>query len=93
MKREPEASHPARPHQQEGRLILSSQEALSATNAGSKEGVMQSIGIKLNKQTKEALSEEGEKKSKGPKRGDRQRRSQRKSFKQKSGQRRKKFGR
>ena len=91
MKRESEASHPSRPHSQEGRLILSSQEALSATNAGSKEGVMQSIGLKLNKQTKEALAEEGNQKSKGPKRGDRQRRSQRKSFKQKGGQRRKKF--
>jgi len=93
MKRESEASHPSRPHSQEGRLILSSQEALSATNAGSKEGVMQSIGLKLNKQTKEALAEEGNQKSKGPKRGDRQRRSQRKSLKQKGGQRRKKFGR
>jgi len=93
MKRDSEASHPSRPNQQEGRLILSAQDALSATNADSKEGVMQSIGSKLNTQTKEALSEEGEKKSKGPKRGDRQRRSQRKSFKQKGGQRRKKFGR
>ena len=93
MKRDAEASHPSRPHQQEGRLVLSTQEALSATNSDSKEGVMQSIGSKLNIQTKESLSEEGEKKSKGPKRGDRQRRSQRKSFKQKGGQRRKKFGR
>ena len=93
MKREPEASHPSRPHSQEGRLILSSQDALSVTNAGSKEGVMQSIGLKLNKQTKEALVEEGNQQSKGHKRGDRQRRYQRKSFKQKGGQRKKKFGR
>ena len=93
MKRDAEASHPSRPHQQEGRLVLSTQEALSATNSDSKEGVMQSIGSKLNIPSKESLSEEGEKKSKGPKRGDRQRRSQRKSFKQKGGQRRKTFAR
>ena len=55
MKRDAEASHPSRPHQQEGRLVLSTQDALNATNAGSKEGVMQSIGLKLNKQTKDCL--------------------------------------
>ena len=93
MKRDAEASHPSRPHQQEGRLVLSTQDALNATNAGSKEGVMQSIGLKLNKQTKEARAEESQQKSKGPKRGDRQKRSQRKSFKQKGGQRKRKFGR
>ena len=93
MKRDAEASHPSRPHQQEGRLVLSTQDALNATNADSKEGVMQSIGLKLNKQTKEARAEESQQKSKGPKRGDRQKRSQRKSFKQKGGQRKRKFGR
>ena len=93
MKRDAEASHPSLPHQQEGRLVLSTQDALNATNAGSKEGVMQSIGLKLNKQTKEARAEESQQKSKGSKRGDRQKRSQRKSFKQKGGQRKRKFGR
>ena len=93
MKRDAEASHPSRPHQQEGRLVLSTQDALNATNAGSKEGVMQSIGLKLNKQTKEARAEKSQQKSKGPKRGDRQKQSQRKSFKQKGGQRKRKFGR
>ena len=93
MKRDAEASHPSRPHQQEGRLVLSTQDALNATNAGSKDGVMESIGLKLNKQTKEARVEESQQKSKGSKRGDRQKRSQRKSFKQKGGQRKRKFGR
>jgi len=93
MKREAEASHPSRPHQQEGRLVLSTKDALSATNADSKEGVMQSIGLRLRSQMKEAKKQDSKTQARGPSKGDRQRRSQRKSFKQKSGRRRKKFGR
>jgi len=93
MKRETDASHPSRPHLGEGRLILSTQDALSATGSDSKEGVMQSIGLRLHSQTKEAKEQEGKQQAKGPSKGDRQRRAQRKSFKQKGGQRRKKFGR
>lgn len=36
MKRDLEASHPSRPHSKEGRLILSTQEAISVTRAESK---------------------------------------------------------
>lgn len=93
MKREAEASHPSRPHQQEGRLVLSTKDALSATNADSKEGVMQSIGLRLRSQMKEAKKQDSKTQARGPSKGDRQRRAQRKSFKKKSGQRRKKFGR
>ena len=93
MKREAEASHPSRPHQQEGRLVLSTKDALSSTNADSKEGVMQSIGLRLRSQMKEAKKQDSKTQARGPSKGDRQRRSQRKSFKQKSGRRRKKFGR
>ncbi|MCH2268596.1 MAG: hypothetical protein DSY41_03120 [Candidatus Poseidoniales archaeon] len=93
MKRESEASHPSRPHQQEGRLVLSAQDALSATNADSKEGVMQSIGICLRSQMKEAKEHDSQVRARGPSKGDRRRRAQRKTFKQKSGQRRKRFGR
>ena len=93
MKREAEASHPSRPHQQEGRLVLSTKDALDATNADSKEGVMQSIGLRLRSQMKEAKKQDSKTQARGPSKGDRQRRAQRKSFKKKSGQRRKKFGR
>ena len=93
MKRDTDASHPSRPHLGEGRLVLSTQDALSATSADSKEGVMQNIGLRLHSQTKEAKEQEGKQQARGPSKGDRQRRAQRKSFKQKGGQRRKKFGR
>ena len=93
MKRDTDASHPSRPHLGEGRLVLSTQDALSATSSDSKEGVMQSIGLRLHSQAKEAKEQEGKQQARGPSKGDRQRRAQRKSFKQKGGQRRKKFGR
>ena len=93
MKRDTEASHPSRPHNNEGRLILSTQEAISVTKAESKEGVMQSIGLRLRRQFKESKNDESVKK-KSQKKGDRQIRTQRKSFKgNTSGQRKKKFGR
>ena len=93
MKREAEASHPSRPHLQEGRLVLSTKDALSSTNADSKEGVMQSIGLRLRSQMKEAKKQDSKTQARGPSKGDRQRRAPRKSFQQKSGRRRKKFGR
>lgn len=93
MKRDSEASHPSRPHNNEGRLILSTQEAISVTKAESKEGVMQSIGLRLRRQFKESKNDESVNK-KSQKKGDRQIRTQRKSFKgNTSGQRKKKFGR
>ena len=93
MKRDTEASHPSRPHNNEGRLILSTQEAISVTKAESKEGVMQSIGLRLRRQFKESKNDESVNK-KSQKKGDRQIRTQRKSFKGNTrGQRKKKFGR
>ncbi|DAC64791.1 TPA: hypothetical protein HA324_03190 [Candidatus Thalassarchaeaceae archaeon] len=93
MKRDLEASHPSRPHSKEGRLILSTQEAISVTRAESKEGVMQSIGLRLRRQFKEAKVDESTNK-KSQKKGDKQIRNQRKSFKGNTGgQRKKKFGR
>ncbi|MDC3246956.1 hypothetical protein OAU60_00935 [Euryarchaeota archaeon] len=93
MKRDTEVSHPSRPHNNEGRLILSTQEAISVTKAESKEGVMQSIGLRLRRQFKESKNDESVNK-KSQKKGDRQIRTQRKSFKgNTSGQRKKKFGR
>ena len=93
MRRKPETSHPARPFTQEGRLEISTKDALSSTGADSKEGVLQSIGLRLRKQMKEAKSADSQGAKKGPAKGNRQQRAQRKSFKQKGGQRKKKFGR
>jgi len=93
MRRKPETSHPSRPFTKEGRLEISTKDALSSTGADSKEGVLQSIGLRLRKQMKEAKSAESQGAKKGPAKGNRQQRAQRKSFKQKGGQRKKKFGR
>tara|TARA_Y100001968_G_scaffold48524_1_gene38908 strand:- start:124 stop:573 length:450 start_codon:yes stop_codon:yes gene_type:complete len=93
MRRKPEASHPSRPYSQEGRLELSTKDALSSTKAESKEAVLQTIGLLLRKQITEAKASDAKASLRGPPKGDRQKRSQRKSFKKKGGQRKKKFGR
>ena len=93
MRQEPEVSHPSRPHAREGRLVMPPSHVFEVTGASSKEGAMQAIGIALNRRSKEA-KEQGKERSRGPAKGDRRRRAQRKSFKHKKGsQRKKKFGR
>ncbi len=94
MRRKAETSHPSRPHAQEGRLELSVKDALSSTKAESKEGVLQTIGLCLRTQMKEARAAEAQATARGPAKGNRQQRAQRKSFRGKSsGQRKKRFGR
>jgi signal recognition particle subunit SEC65 len=94
MRRKAETSHPSRPHAQEGRLELSVKDALSSTKAESKEGVLQTIGLRLRTQMKEARAAEAQATARGPAKGNRQQRAQRKSFRGKSsGQRKKRFGR
>ncbi|MEE3083300.1 MAG: signal recognition particle subunit SRP19/SEC65 family protein [Candidatus Thermoplasmatota archaeon] len=85
MKREDGISHPSRPHAAEGRLWLSTADALSATGASSKEGVLQAIGSAWKKQDNEAKVAEKKAKISGPKAGDKRGRSQRKSFKASKG--------
>jgi|TARA_B110000263_G_scaffold239848_1_gene242460 signal recognition particle subunit SRP19 len=93
MKRDAASSHPSRPHSKEGRLILSTQEAISVTQSESKEGVMRTIGLRLRHHFQESKNDETQNK-KSQKKGDRQIRTQRKSFKGNTGgQRKKKFGR
>ena len=94
MRQEPEVSHPARPHAKEGRLVMPPSHALEVMGASSKEGVMQEIGTILRRRSKEA-KDQGKDSVRGPAKGDRRRRAQRKTTKhRKSGQRkRKKFGR
>ena len=96
MKRDAEVSHPARPYSKEGRLILSTADAKNSTGAESKEGVMQSIGLRLRRQYNASKSEEGGAKQTSSRgKAGKQQRSQRKSFKQKpsGASHRKKFGR
>ena len=81
MKREEKTSHPSRPSAQEGRLWVSTKDALSATGADSKEGILQAIGHAWNSQESEAKAAEKAAKVSGPKVGDKRGRSQRKSFK------------
>ncbi|MAK33044.1 MAG: hypothetical protein CL386_03555 [Acidiferrobacter sp.] len=93
MRQEPEASHPSRPHEKEGRLVMPPSHALEVTGANSKEGVMKAIGEILRKRSREA-KEQGKEPQRGPAKGDRRQRAQRKSFKhRRGGQRKKKFGR
>ena len=81
MKKEEKTSHPSRPHEQEGRLWISTADALSGTGATSKEGVLQAIGTAWNTQQSEIKASEKAAKISGPKTGDKRGRSQRKSFK------------
>lgn len=94
MKREENVSHPSRPYSKEGMLILQTKDALQATRAESKEGVLQSIGLRLRKNFNEAKSDQKQNNN-NKNTGSRQKLSQRKSFKKKSksSNRRSKFGR
>ena len=93
MKKQPEASHPSRPHASEGRLVLDTNAAMEATASDSKEAVMRQIGLKMRSEMMESKQEGRKDASSGPAKGDRRKRAQRKSFKQKGGQRKRKFGR
>ena len=81
MKKEEKTSHPSRPNEQEGRLWISTADALSGTGATSKEGVLQAIGTAWNSQQSDIQASEKAAKVSGPKAGDKRGRSQRKSFK------------
>ncbi|RAH06709.1 MAG: hypothetical protein CMA00_001685 [Methanobacteriota archaeon] len=92
MRQEPDASHPSRPHAKEGRLVMPPSHAMEATGSSSKEGVMQAIGNALRRRSQEA-KDQGKEQARGPAKGDRRQRAQRKRFKQRGpGKRRSKFG-
>ncbi len=93
MKRVTNKSHPKRPRLSEGLLIVSSKDAFSATGTESKEALMQAIGSSLFASHKEAKQKKEETRSKGPRKGDKSARSQRKGPQIKSSRRKKKFGR
>ncbi len=88
-----QASIPKPTLAKEGRLVMPPSHVFEVTGTSSKEGAMQAIGTALNRRSKEA-KEQGKETSRGPAKGDRRRRAQRKPFKhRKSPQRKKKFGR
>ena len=92
MRQEPDSSHPSRPHAKEGRLVMPPGHALEITGSKSKEGVMRTIGKTLRRRSLEA-KEQGEIGTRGPAKGDRRQRAQRKSFKHRgASKRRAKFG-
>jgi len=78
MKREDGTSHPARPSAREGRLWVLTADALAATGAASKEGVMQAVGKAWSEQLEAVREAEAAAKAAGPAKGDRGARSQRK---------------
>ena len=78
MKREERISHPKRPHALEGRLWLSRKGARESIGTSSKEEIMQIIGGVWQKMHKDAMQAEKISKQKGPSKGDRRARSQRK---------------
>ena len=67
-KKQPEASHPSRPFAREGRLILSSSDAMEATGESSKEGILRVIGAVMREQMIKS-KEEGVKESSSPSKG------------------------
>ena len=79
MKRETNHSHPKRPRAKEGYLVMSTKDAHSAAGTNSKEELMAAIGSRLATTHQEAKDKAEEERKRGPKKGDRSARSQRKA--------------
>ena len=90
VKREEKISHPKRPHEKEGRLWVSRSGAKDSIGSSSKEEILQMIGC--NWREIQTNSDQAEKESalRGPVKGDRSARAQRKSRQPQRGQRRRK---
>ncbi|DAC20973.1 MAG TPA: hypothetical protein HA345_07720 [Candidatus Thalassarchaeaceae archaeon] len=79
MKREANQSHPKRPRAREGYLVMSAKDAHSAAGTNSKEELMAAIGSRLATTHQEAKEKAEEERKRGPRKGDRAARSQRKT--------------
>ena len=79
MKREANQSHPKRPRAREGYLVMSAKDAHSAAGTSSKEELMAAIGSRLATTHQEAKEKAEEERKRGPRKGDRAARSQRKA--------------
>lgn len=96
IKREERVSHPARPHQGEGRMWVSRAGSKQSVGANSKEELLQLIGAQWRQMQREQKEANADRVARGPQTGDRRARSQRKgrsgaatpqrsSFKKRSG--------
>ena len=79
MKREANHSHPKRPRAKEGYLVMSAKDAHSNAGTNSKEDLMAAIGSRLATTHLEAKEKAEEDRKRGPRKGDRAARSQRKA--------------
>ena len=96
IKREERVSHPARPHQGEGRMWVSRAGSKQSVGANSKEELLQLIGAQWHQMQRDQKEANADRVARGPQTGDRRARSQRKgrgapatpqrsSFKKRSG--------
>ncbi len=79
IKREERVSHPARPHQGEGRMWVSRAGSKQSVGANSKEELLQLIGAQWRQMQREQKEANADRAARGPQTGDRRARSQRKS--------------
>ena len=94
MRRDQDASHPLRPSSKEGRLIVSTDDALASTSSANKEAVLKVIGQRLKAMASESEDTTTQRKSKlSGRAGARQAKQRKTPSRRPSGQRKKKFGR
>jgi hypothetical protein len=79
IKREEKTSHPKRPHEKEGRLWVSRTGANDSIGSSSKEEIMQLIGCNWREMQNNTVRAEKDSAQRGPVKGDRSARAQRKS--------------
>ena len=78
IKREERVSHPARPHQGEGRMWVSRAGSKQSVGANSKEELLQLIGAQWRQMQRDQKEANADRVARGPQTGDRRARSQRK---------------
>ncbi len=91
IKREERVSHPARPHQGEGRMWVSRAGSKQSVGADSKEELLQLIGAQWRQMQRDQKEANADRAARGPETGDRRARSQRKSRGQTSSNQRSSF--
>ena len=90
IKREEKTSHPKRPHEKEGRLWVSRNGANDSIGSSSKEEIMQLIGCNWREMQNSTDQAEKDSAQRGPVKGDRSARAQRKSRSPQRAQKRRK---
>ena len=94
MRRDQDASHPLRPSSKEGRLVVSTDDALTSTNSMNKEDVLKAIGQRLKIMASESENTADKRTTRlSGRAGARQAHQRTAPSRRPSGQRKKKFGR